>query len=131
MNDTGPASAVALPLLVFDGDCAFCTTSARTGQRWLGLDHVEPWQFLDLESLGLTPEQCTQAVQWVAEDGDVSAAERAVIASLRHAGGGWKVLGGLMDLPGIRQLAGVVYRLVAKYRHKLPGGTPACKLPGA
>jgi hypothetical protein len=34
-----------------------------------------------------------------------------------------------MALPGIRQLAGVVYRLVAKYRHKLPGGTPACKLP--
>jgi predicted DCC family thiol-disulfide oxidoreductase YuxK len=95
------------------------------------LEHVEPWQFLDLEPLGLTAEQCTQAVQWVAEDGEGVAAEFAVIAALRHAGGVWKVLGGLMNLPGIRQLAGVVYRLVAKYRHKLPGGTPACKLPGA
>ena len=119
------------PLLVFDGDCGFCTTSARAGQRWLGLEHVEPWQFLDLESLGLTEQQVTEAVQWVDEDGGVVAAERAVIAALRHAGGVWSVLGRIMNLPGIRQLAGVVYRLVAKYRHKLPGGTPACKLPGA
>lgn len=131
MSDVAPEPSVGVPLLVFEGDCGFCTTSARFGQRWLGLDHVEPWQFLDLESLGLTAEQCTTAVQWVAEDGEVVAAEFAVIASLRHAGGVWKVLGGLVNLPGIRQLAGVVYRLVAKYRHQLPGGTPACKLPGA
>jgi len=131
VSDVGAVRSAARPLLVFDGDCAFCTTSARAGQRWLGLDHVEPWQFLDLDSLGLTDEQCTQAVQWVAEDGEVVAAEFAVIAALRNAGGVWKVLGGLTNLPGIRQLAGVVYRLVAKYRHRLPGGTPACKMPGA
>ncbi|TDT16614.1 putative DCC family thiol-disulfide oxidoreductase YuxK [Ilumatobacter fluminis] len=117
------------PLLVFDGDCAFCTTWARRGQRWLGLEHVEPWQFLDLDELGLTQDECEQAVQWVTDDGDHCAAEFAVIASLRHAGGVWAVLGSVMALPGIRQLAGVVYRLVAKYRHKLPGGTPACSLP--
>jgi predicted DCC family thiol-disulfide oxidoreductase YuxK len=34
-----------------------------------------------------------------------------------------------MNVPGVRQIAGFVYRLVAKYRHRLPGGTPACKLP--
>ena len=118
------------PLLVFDGDCGFCTSSARLGQRWLGLDHVEPWQFLDLVELGLTAEQCSQAVQWVDEDGSTCAAERAVIAALRHAGGVWGVLGRIMALPGIRHLAAVVYRIVAKYRHKMPGGTPACKLPG-
>ena len=42
------------PLLIFDGDCAFCTTSARAWQRWLHLEHVEPWQFLELEPLGVT-----------------------------------------------------------------------------
>ncbi|MDJ0769726.1 MAG: DUF393 domain-containing protein [Ilumatobacter sp.] len=117
------------PLLVFDGDCGFCTTSARLGQRWLRLDHVEPWQFLDLAELGLSEEACTTAVQWVDDAGTVSSAEHAVIAAFRHAGGVWAVLGRIMDLPGVRQLAGVVYRLVARYRHKLPGGTPACKLP--
>ncbi|NBR22590.1 MAG: hypothetical protein EBU08_02135 [Micrococcales bacterium] len=29
----------------------------------------------------------------------------------------------------LRWFAAPTYRLVAKYRHKLPGGTPACKLP--
>ena len=117
------------PMLVFDGDCGFCTTWARRGQRWLGLDHVEPWQFVDLDELGLTRAECEASVQWVTGDGDHCAAEFAVIAALRQAGGAWAVLGRAMALPGIRQLAGVVYRLVAQYRYKLPGGTPACGLP--
>jgi predicted DCC family thiol-disulfide oxidoreductase YuxK len=117
------------PLLVFDGDCGFCTTSARAAQRWLKLEHVEPWQFLDLDAIGITEAACTAAVQWVAVDGTVSAGEKAASAALRHAGGVWGVLGRLMELPGIRHLAGVVYRLIARYRYKLPGGTPACRLP--
>ncbi len=129
MNATAPDSSQARPVLVFDGDCAFCTTSARTGQRWLGLEHVEPWQFLDLESLQLTQAQCEEAVQWVDADGSVRSAQYAVIASLRHAGRVWGVLGRLMALPGIHQLSGVVYRWVARNRHRLPGGTPACQLP--
>ena len=68
-------------------------------------------------------------MQWIDEAGNVAAAERAVIAALRHAGGAWGVLGGVMNVPGIRHSAGLVYRIVAKYRHRLPGGTPACKLP--
>lgn len=128
MNDvTDPGR----PLLVFDGDCGFCTTSARAGQRLLGLEHVEPWQFLDLDTLPVTEEQCRQAVQWVAADGTVASAHQAVVAALRHAGRGWAVLGRLMALPGIRSLAGVVYRLVARYRYRMPGGTPACRLPGS
>jgi predicted DCC family thiol-disulfide oxidoreductase YuxK len=118
------------PLLVFDGDCSFCTSSARAGQRWLHLEHVEPWQFLDLDELGLTEAACEQAVQWVAVDGSVTSAERAVIAALRHAGGFWGALGIVMNLPGVRHLAAIVYRLVARYRHRMPGGTAACKLPG-
>ena len=116
------------PLLVFDGDCGFCTTSARSGQRWLGLEHVEPYQFLDLPALGLTVEACEQAVQWVAADGSIVSAERAVIAACLHAGGFWGIVGRVMAVPGIRHLAAVVYRLVARYRHRMPGGTPACKL---
>ena len=119
------------PVLVFDGDCGFCTTSARAGKRWLRLEHVEPWQYLDLGALGLTERACATAVQWVDEAGDIASAEMAVIASLRHAGGAWATLGRVMNLPVVRRLAGLVYRLVAMNRHRLPGGTPACKLRGA
>ena len=117
------------PLLVFDGDCAFCTTWARRGQRWLGLDHVEPWQFLDLDTLPVTEAECRQAVQWVSADGSVASAHDAVIAALRNAGGGWALLGRVVGLPGVRMCAAIVYRLVARYRYRMPGGTTACRLP--
>jgi predicted DCC family thiol-disulfide oxidoreductase YuxK len=29
----------------------------------------------------------------------------------------------------VRPLADAVYRVVARYRHRLPGGTPACRMP--
>lgn len=123
-----PRLVTGRPLLVFDGDCGFCTTSARAGQRWLRLPNVEPWQFLDLDALGVTEDACSDAVQWIDADGGVVSAERAVIAALRHAGGIWKVLGGLLALPGIRAIAGAVYRWVARNRYRLPGGTAACRL---
>ena len=129
MSDAAAASGPGRPLLIFDGDCGFCTTSARAGQRWLGLEHVEPWQFLDLDTLPVTETQCRAAVQWVAVDGTVASAHEAVIASLRHAGGIWAVPGRILALPGVRSLAGVVYRIVARYRYRMPGGTPACRLP--
>jgi len=117
------------PILIFDGDCSFCTSSARTAERWLHLEYVEPWQFLDLDQYSVTAEQCDEAVQWVAEDGSVSSAQDAAIAALRYAGGVWALAGRLMELPGIHQFAGIVYRWVARNRDRMPGGTAACKLP--
>ena len=108
MNAIDTAPSTGHPLLVYDGDCAFCTSSALAGQRWLGLEHVEPWQFLDLDSMQLTAEQCLEAVQWVDADGTMHSAQYAVIAALRHAGGIWRVLGGAMALPGVHRVAGVV-----------------------
>jgi predicted DCC family thiol-disulfide oxidoreductase YuxK len=129
-HDPGSSSQPGLPLLVFDGDCGFCTTWARWWQRRWDLEHVEPWQFLDLDRLGLTEAECREAVQWVDEAGVAHPAEWAVIAALRFRGGVWGVLGRVLALPGIHHLTGVAYRLVARYRNSLPGGTPACKVGG-
>lgn len=70
-----------------------------------------------------------RAVQWVAVDGEVASAERPVIAAMRSSGGGWAQLARVIRIPGLRDACGLVYRLVAKYPYRLPGGTPACKLP--
>ncbi|MDA2945966.1 MAG: DUF393 domain-containing protein [Actinomycetota bacterium] len=117
-----------LPVLVFDGDCAFCTSSARSAKRLLRLDAVEPWQKLDLEELGLDPERCGAALQWVGVDGQIREAEHAVVAAMRHAGGVWRLPAAALSAPGIRSLAAHIYRWVARNRHRLPGGTPACRL---
>ncbi len=125
MTDT----AVSLPLLVFDGDCAFCSSSVRVGSRWIGhMPTVSPYQFTDLARLGLTAEQCEREVQYVARDHSVHSGADAVSALLMGAGRGWWVLGAAMQMPGIHWLSGVAYRWVARNRHRLPGGTPACSL---
>jgi predicted DCC family thiol-disulfide oxidoreductase YuxK len=123
--------AASLPLLIFDGDCGFCTTSATAGKRWLKLDNVEPWQMVDLEQFGLTAQQCQTEVKWVDVSGRAVGGANAVIATLRYRGGVWGLIGRLLALPGLHWFSGVVYRLVARYRYRLPGGTPACKVPSA
>jgi predicted DCC family thiol-disulfide oxidoreductase YuxK len=119
-----------VPALIFDGDCAFCTSSVQWAQRVIGrMPRAEPYQFADLGALGLTVEECNSAVQYVARDRHVYAAHDAVSALLLGAGSGWWVLGALLRLPGVHWLSGVGYRWVARNRYRLPGGTAACALP--
>jgi predicted DCC family thiol-disulfide oxidoreductase YuxK len=119
------------PVLVFDGDCGFCTTSAHFLER-IGPDaEILAWQLTDLDSLGLTEERAADAVQWVAADGTIRSGHEAIAAVLGAAGPGWRVAGRILLLPGLSSLASRAYRLVAANRYRLPGGTPACARPPA
>jgi predicted DCC family thiol-disulfide oxidoreductase YuxK len=131
MSEPNPVQNTALiPILIFDGDCAFCTRSVQWARRWIGrLPAIAPWQQADLPALGLTPEQCEIAVQFVDRRGRINSGEIAVARLLIFAGKGWQILGRLMLLPGIKQICGLLYRWVARNRHRLPGGTAACALP--
>jgi predicted DCC family thiol-disulfide oxidoreductase YuxK len=118
------------PLLVFDGDCAFCSRCASFARRLLPPDcGVVAWQSCDLASLGVTPERARSEVLWVGRDGDVSGGARAVALALRSAGGPWALLGALLVRPPAAWVAPPVYRWVAANRHRLPGGTAACTVP--
>jgi predicted DCC family thiol-disulfide oxidoreductase YuxK len=114
------------PVLVFDGDCAFCTNCARFLERLRPEAEVVAWQLTDLAELGITAEQASDAVRWVEVDGTVSSGHEAIAAVLSTAGPLWKIFGRLITLPGISWLAARAYRLVANNRYRLPGGTPAC-----
>jgi predicted DCC family thiol-disulfide oxidoreductase YuxK len=115
-----------LPVLLYDGDCAFCTTCARVLER-IGPDaEIVAWQLTDLAELGVTEKQATDAVQWVEIDGTVRSGHEAIAAVLNTAGWIWKIIGHTILLPGISWVAAKAYRLVANNRSRLPGGTPAC-----
>ena len=121
---------VPAPTLVFDGDCAFCTTAVGVARRVLPAGvTVVAWQFADLDALGTTADRARQEVLWVDADGTVSGGAAAVARLLRAAGLPLSVLGVLISLPPLRWVAPPVYRLVAANRHRLPGGTPACRMP--
>ncbi|MFC6133591.1 MULTISPECIES: thiol-disulfide oxidoreductase DCC family protein [Streptomyces] len=48
------------PILLFDGDRDFCTKAVNTAVRPLDTDaDITPWQFADLETLGVTAEKPT------------------------------------------------------------------------
>ena len=116
-------------MLLYDGDCAFCTTCAGAAERIGPHAAIVPWQLSDLAQLGVTEEQAAGAVQWVEVDGTVRSGHEAIGAMLSTAGRIWRVIGRAILLPGISWIAARVYRLVADNRNRLPGGTPACARP--
>jgi predicted DCC family thiol-disulfide oxidoreductase YuxK len=114
------------PVLVYDGDCGFCTTCAGLLER-IGPDaEIVAWQLTDLAGLGITEKQAADAVQWVGHDGSVRSGHEAIAAVLGSAGRLWRVLGRALLMPGVSRLAARAYRLTADNRYRLPGGTPAC-----
>ena len=117
------------PLLVFDGDCGFCTASARWVEARTGAAmRVEPWQVLDLDELGLTEADVTAAAWLIEPDGTRRRGHEAIGGSLRRAGGPWRLIGSLLLIPPVSWLARPVYALVARNRHRLPGATDACRI---
>jgi predicted DCC family thiol-disulfide oxidoreductase YuxK len=122
--------ATAQPLLVFDGDCAFCTTWVNRGKSILpAFPASEPWQWLDLDDVGLTRHDVTHYAWYLVGESRFRghAAVAALLRSQRSIG--WRFLGNLLVTPPFSWAAAIAYALVARFRHRLPGGTPACALP--
>ena len=125
-----------VPWLVFDGDCAFCTTSAtwvaeRLHRRGGPDAFLVPWQLADLTALGTTETRVRYEILWVEPDGRIEGGAAAFAAWLSFPGGPWAAVGRAMAAPGVRSVAALVYRFVARHRDRMPGGTPACALPPA
>jgi predicted DCC family thiol-disulfide oxidoreductase YuxK len=128
------------PVLLYDGDCAFCSSSVRFAERRFDAARWEavPFQFADLEALAeftggqVSAERAGYEVLWITPDGRVyggaQAAARLLLRTRRPLA---SALGALATLPPVRQAAAVLYRWVAANRRRLPGGTAACALPPA
>lgn len=120
-------ASLARPILVFDGDCGFCTMTARWAAARLDDVDVEPWQALDLDALGLTEEQVSSAAYWVEPGRPPRSGHEAVAAAFQAMGWPWRGLGDAVAHPSMAWLAAPAYELVAANRGHLPGSTPACR----
>ena len=107
------------PVLVYDGECEFCSRLARwVGRRDRGrLLSVRRSQEPGLiEGLGLTREEVARA-SWVVEPGGRRFEGAAGISRvLRGLGGAWAVLGSLYLLPPVGWLEDRYYARVARRR---------------
>lgn len=88
---------------------------------------VAPYQRVDLREFGLSTEQLETQAFWVGEGAPVGGAA-AIGRALRAAGGGRAVLGWAVSVWPISALARVVYRIVARNRHRL-SRSGSCALP--
>lgn len=125
---SGEAGGPRRPVLVYDGDCGFCTSSVRLLGRLPVEADVVAFQFADLGALGTTASRAEREVLWI-EESVVYGGARAVARLFACAGGRWRTLGLIAGVPPLSWLARGVYALVSANRHRLPGGTPACSLP--
>lgn len=124
----GPSQA----LLIYDGDCGFCTTAAHAiEERWNRRAAIRAWQQMGeaaLADLGLTVEDVSSKVWWVEPGGTRLGGHKAVARALIEAGGWRAVLGRIIAARVMSWPAALGYRLAARYRHLLPGGTEACRV---
>ena len=121
-----------LPLLVFDGDCAFCTTWVNRLEKLLpSFPTATPWQWVDLDALGLTTDDVTHYAWYIAANHQY-AGHLCFSALLRSQPSfALRFLGNLIATPPFSWVAALGYMFIAANRSRLPGGTPACALPPA
>jgi predicted DCC family thiol-disulfide oxidoreductase YuxK len=130
MSDT--AGAPGRPVLVFDGDCGFCTSCAEWVERHLSDGaQVSPWQMLGddgLTALGLSVDLARQKAWWVDEKGRTFGGHLAIGMALVACRPPWRWLGKVALVPPGVWIGRVVYPFVSRYRFMLPGATPACRV---
>jgi predicted DCC family thiol-disulfide oxidoreductase YuxK len=119
-------------MLVYDGDCGFCRRCVDFGHAYLPvMPRVSPWQDLDLADHGLTLDEVTRSVQLIGPNGLRASGARAVAVLLAvQPRLGWRALGKIMLVPPVSWAAEAVYQLIARNRHRLPGGKGACAVGG-
>lgn len=111
-------------LLIYDGECQLCTTSARrVAAAWQGSAKAVPAQSLsDAErvELGLSVEELASVAWWVTPDGRTYRGHRAIAHALMAARGWRRVCGRLLLLPPFNALAALLYIPISRWRRSLP-----------
>jgi predicted DCC family thiol-disulfide oxidoreductase YuxK len=127
MAATGSSLTPENRVLIFDGDCAFCSLWVERLRAILPeFPTSTPWQWIDLDDYALIRDDVEKAA-WFVTPTRQFAGHLAFSALLRSQPTiGWRFLGHLIATEPFSSLSALAYRFIARYRHRLPGGTPAC-----
>ena len=120
-------SAIGSHVLIYDGDCAFCTLWVNRLRTWLpAFPQATTSQSIALDSFALTTED-VEKYAWYITPSHQFAGHLAASALLRaQPRFGLRFLGSLLATWPISWIAAGVYAFVSRFRHTLPGGTPSC-----
>ena len=120
-------STIDSHVLIYDGDCAFCTLWVNRLRDWLPVfPDARTSQSITLDSFALTKDD-VEKYAWYITPSHQYAGHLATSALLRaQPRFALRLLGRLLATWPISWIAAGVYAFIARFRHKLPGGTPAC-----
>lgn len=105
------------PVLVYDGECEFCTFWARRWQkRTADAIAYAPFQSAAERFPHIPASDFAAAVKLVMPDGRVYSGAEAVFRALAAAGRWRWLLWGYERLPGFRSVSEAIYRFVASHR---------------
>ncbi len=110
------------PVVVFDGECGLCRYgTAHIAARFHLPARRLAWQDADLDALGLSEAQVRDRM-WFLSPGIPPAGGAAAFAGWLAGGDGTaRALATLLRAKGIRNLAEIVYRVIARNRYRIPG----------
>ncbi len=117
-------------LVVYDADCGVCQASVA----WLRKrDRRGAFQFVGNDAAGLPPGVTLEETEHtiVVLDGARKYVRGEAVARLLRELRGWSVLGAVLRVPGIKQLANFGYDRFARSRHRISAalGMRACAIP--
>jgi predicted DCC family thiol-disulfide oxidoreductase YuxK len=120
-------AALASHVLIYDGDCAFCTLWVNRLRSWLpAFPETKTSQSVSLDDYALSADDVAKYAWYVTRTHQY-AGHLAASALLRAQPVlGLRLLGVLIATPPISWIAALVYSFVSRFRHTLPGGTPSC-----
>jgi predicted DCC family thiol-disulfide oxidoreductase YuxK len=112
-------------VLIYDADCGFCRSSLAFGRRVLAwTPRAVGFQHVDVSRYGITEAQARRSVH-LYRPGRRTRHGAAAIAAILQAQPSlpWRIAGDVLATPPFSWIAEGCYRLVARYRLRLPGST--------
>lgn len=118
--------APARGVLIYDGECGFCSRSVRLLERFAR----QPFEKRRSREISTAlPDEVARTVAgqmlWLEPDGTIWGGSQALVRALRATG--WPALAFVLGNPVLRPVTRAVYRLVARLRHRL--APSMCELP--
>jgi predicted DCC family thiol-disulfide oxidoreductase YuxK len=120
-------------VLIYDGDCQFCQLSLEFGIKNLRIfPPYVAFQKINPQDFGLSEKQVRSQI-WLAQK---APANTSALGGHLAAGAILKLqpsrllrfLGWLASTPPTSWAASLLYKVIAANRHRLPGGSRACKI---
>ena len=122
------AKPVAPVVMLYDAECGFCARVADWVARMgFGVTAQSLWQ-ADLDRWHIDPARAEREMPVVDGEGHVTWGHQAWATILRTGAWPARLLGAALGSALISPLAQRVYRWVANNRHRMLGGTSACRL---